>query len=83
MLKRFWTKLKSFNTIAAIAASIFAILTPAFGSIIALYSRVEAHSIEIQTAKTKQLIIESDVKKILEDTGYIRGQLDQLKQKGN
>jgi hypothetical protein len=75
------TKLKKINLLAAILASFLAMFTPACGSILALYSRVEAQGVELQTAKAKQLVIEADVKKILEDTGFIRGQLQQLKTK--
>lgn len=81
MFKKLWNKLKAINTIAAILASFVAIFTPACGSILALYSRVEAQGVEIQMNKNETTIIKEDIKKILEDTGYIRGQLENSKRR--
>jgi hypothetical protein len=62
--------------------AILTFLTPMIGSLFALYSKVEAHTLYIEGDQIEKSELRKDLKKVLEDTSIIKGQLQEMK-RGN
>lgn len=59
--------------------AVITFLTPMIGGLMAINSKVEAHSQYIDMDKDEKKELTKDLKKVLEDTSFIKGQLIEMK----
>lgn len=81
-------KLKTVIKIMGVVLSIVTFLSPVVGGIIVLFSKVEAHQEYIDNDKratveyrAEAAEMRRDLKKVLENTSYIKGQLEEIKRR--